>query len=111
LNSSWSSLGGVPLSLLGVFFYGVFFCLSLTFYFGKKKFTIFDIELPIEIALLVQGIFGLCFSLYLVFIMGVVLHAWCLYCLLSALNCLILFIISSAIYFMYKKEMSYEVYV
>ncbi len=111
LNSSWASVGGIPLSVLGLLFYGVFFGLSLAFYFGHKKIQFFKLKIPTEKLLVAQGILGVCFSMYLVFIMGVVLHAWCLYCLLSALNCFILFIISSAIYFLTKKESLYEMHV
>lgn len=104
LNSSWASIGPIPLSLLGVFFYGLFFVMSLLFYFGKKEVRLFVMKMRIETFLALQGIFGAGFSLYLLFVMGVILKAWCLYCLLSALTCIILFALSSTVYLLAKKE-------
>lgn len=104
LNSSWSSIGPVPLSAFGLLFYGVFFQMGLFFYFEKKGIKIFGYQLRTETLLALQGIFGVTFSLYLLFVMGVILKAWCLYCLLSAATCIILFVISSTIFWLSKKE-------
>ncbi len=104
LNSSWASVGPIPLSALGVLFYSLFFVMSLLFYFGKKEVRLFRFHIRIETFLFLQGIFGAGFSLYLLFIMGVILKAWCLYCLLSAMICIILFVVSSTVYLLAKKE-------
>lgn len=104
LNSAWSSIGPIPLSVLGVLFYSLFFVMSLLFYFGKKEIGVGGFSMRIETFLALQGIFGAGFSLYLLFIMGVILKAWCLYCLLSAMTCIILFVVSSTVYLLAKKE-------
>ncbi len=104
LNSSWASVGPIPLSALGVLFYSLFFVMSVLYYFGKKEVQLFNFNMRIETFLALQGIFGAAFSLYLLFIMGVILKAWCLYCLLSAMICIILFMVSSTVYLVAKKE-------
>jgi len=104
LNSSWASIGPIPLSAFGVLFYSLFFVMSLVFYFGKKEVRLFTFRMRVETFLVLQGIFGAAFSLYLLFIMGVILKAWCLYCLLSAMICMILFVVSSTVYLLSKKE-------
>ena len=104
LNSSWASVGPIPLSAFGVFFYSLFFAMSLFFYFGKKEVRLLNLRMRIETFLALQGLFGATFSLYLLFIMGVILKAWCLYCLLSAMICIILFVVSSTVYLLAKKE-------
>ena len=87
LTSRFANIGPVPLSALGMIFYTiVFFFAVLNFLeqdhvrFGNVHFHTYDIQL-------VLSIFGALFSLYLVTLMGVVLQAWCLYCLISALLC------------------------
>jgi uncharacterized membrane protein len=92
LTSKWANIGPIPLSVLGIVFYSAMLLLGIANYLelpelklGKKK-----IEVVHLLALL--GVFGFLFSMYLVFLMGVILHAWCLYCLISAANCVILFI-------------------
>ena len=78
--------------------------MSVLYYFGKKEVQLFNFNMRIETFLALQGIFGAAFSLYLLFIMGVILKAWCLYCLLSAMICIILFMVSSTVYLVAKKE-------
>jgi uncharacterized membrane protein len=97
LESPWSRIGPIPLYSLGLLYYSVFFVLTIilvtekTFSFQGKK-----INLP-KILLLLSS-FGALFSLWLLFVMGVILKAWCLYCLFSAINCLIIFILSLSRY-------------
>jgi uncharacterized membrane protein len=104
LNSSWASVGPIPLAVLGFFFYSLFFGVALWFYFGRKEISFGHFRIRTEKMLAFQGIFGGAFSLYLLFIMGVVLQAWCLYCLLSAMICIILFITSSVLYIQMRRE-------
>lgn len=109
LNSPWSSIGPVPLSLLGLFFYFTVFVLAsfviLEIDIHKvlpqlpaflKKFTTFDF-------LWMLTIFGFIFSLYLLFIMGVMIQGWCTYCLLSAATCTLLFASTSLNKFLSKQ--------
>src|SRR5579859_7688993 len=86
LKSAWSHVGPIPLSVFGLLFYATIFLLSVLAILELKKLTIgkYSVSLPALIALL--GVFGAGFSLYLIFVMGIILEAWCLYCLLSATN-------------------------
>ncbi len=104
LNSQWASVGPIPLALFGTFFYTFFFCMSVMFFLEKKELHLLGRIIPTKKVLAMLGIFGGMFSLYLIFIMGVILHAWCLYCLLSASICLILSLVSSSLYFLTSKE-------
>ncbi|PWU23304.1 hypothetical protein C5B42_03410 [Candidatus Cerribacteria bacterium 'Amazon FNV 2010 28 9'] len=104
LTSKWSILFGVPLPLYGLAFYGFTFVIAVLHFLeidhisidAKRKLHTADLQL-------ILAMFGICFSLYLVSIMGLVLHAWCLYCLLSALCCLTLFVLNVMQWHMQKK--------
>lgn len=81
LTSKWSSFGPIPVSALGLIFYSTVFlfsCLELV----EKKIKIFDFDN--EEILMILGSFGFLFSLFLLFLMGVVINSWCFYCLISA---------------------------
>jgi uncharacterized membrane protein len=100
LTSSWSSIGPVPLSVLGMFFYLSFLIVAIVHYVfpANRKLT--------PLLLFILGIIGSLFSFFLIFLMGKILHAWCAYCLLSALNCQVLFLLSSAVFAQsHKKRM------
>ncbi len=92
LNSPYSTIGPIPLSALGLLFYlSVFMVASLNLlefdlgnWFKQKKFNRLRFLQPIDL-LVGLSTFGLFFSAFLVLLMGVVIKAWCQYCLLSAL--------------------------
>ena len=112
LNSKWSSIGPIPLSLLGLIFYSTVFILG--------TLIVLDIDLNTQInnildrfkfkknhilrklntseLLLLVTLFGFGFSIYLVSLMGFIIQAWCKYCLISALTSTLLFI-NSIVYF------------
>jgi dihydroorotate dehydrogenase len=94
LNSAWASIGPIPLSVMGLLFYSTFLFFGIWHFFEKKDFDLLGLKINIDTTLIVLGISGWFFSLYLVYVMGFILHAWCLYCVLSAINCTILFIIT-----------------
>ena len=112
LTSPWSSIGPVPLSLLGLIYY---FCVLLiaslvilevdihkllpTLPSFLTKLTTFDF-------LWLLTIFGFAFSLYLIFIMGVVIQGWCTYCLVSAATCTLLFASTSLNKFLNREKTS-----
>jgi uncharacterized membrane protein len=98
LNSSWSKIGPVPLSVLGILFYSTFFLIAALSVLEVKAIKKGQFSVPIPALIILLGCFGAGFSLYLVFIMGVILKAWCLYCLLSALNCGIVFLLSCGVW-------------
>jgi uncharacterized membrane protein len=104
LSSPWANIGPIPLAVIGLLFYSLFFILSVSFYLGRKEIMISNFRIKIEKALALQGTFGAVFSLYLLFVMGVILKAWCVYCLLSAVTCIMLFLVSSTLYFISSKE-------
>lgn len=98
LNSKWSSIGPIPLSVFGLFFYASVWLMSvhaiietdfsrygkrLAGFLGLKKTHFLNFITTGEVLFLLS-LFGFFFSLYLVFIMGVVIQAWCAFCLFSA---------------------------
>jgi dihydroorotate dehydrogenase len=106
LNSEWSSIGPIPLSLLGMLFYSTVFVVGIAHYLQldlspaiksiskplniKRSHTL-NLVTPIELLLLITT-FGALFSLYLIFLMAVIIKAWCLYCVISAFTSMGLFI-------------------
>jgi len=104
LKSVWSHIGPIPLSVFGLIFYATIFLLGVLAVLEVKKLTIGkrEIYLPFITALL--GIFGAGFSLYLVFIMGVILKAWCLYCLFSATNSVIICLLSTSFFWVSRSK-------
>jgi uncharacterized membrane protein len=84
--SKYSSLFGIPLSLLGTFYYLTILFLALIYWDTKNK-------MPILIIPLITT-FGLIFSGYLVFLQIFVIEAICTYCMMSALTSTTLFVLS-----------------
>lgn len=103
LSSPWASIGPIPISAFGLVFYATFLGLGIWLFVGPEK----QQRLIVNI-IRVWGIFGALFSSYLVILMGVVIKAWCLYCLLSAINCFILLVLSLSISIYFRKENSHE---
>lgn len=104
LTSPWSSVGPVPLSLFGLLFYIVMLGLASTLLLERQTIKLFNRQFAISSLVLAWGTAGALFSGYLVFIMGVVLQAWCLYCLISAINCLVLFTLALFLHRMYHPK-------
>jgi uncharacterized membrane protein len=104
LESRWANVGPVPLSALGIAFYSVFFVFGLLNYFEVPHFSFLKKKVSVSKILLGLGICGGFFSMYLMYIMGIVLHAWCFYCLLSAINCIVLGITTTTLFFHQKKR-------
>jgi uncharacterized membrane protein len=72
-RSTYSTLFGLPVALLGIVGYSLILALA-TAYRNKA-------ETPV--ILLITSLGGLGFSLYLTYVEGFVLHAWCILCLTS----------------------------
>lgn len=120
LNSKWASIGPIPLSLLGFLFYCSVFIMSILnfveFDFSilsnkilsalkiKKSSFLYSITTLDVIVLLTT--FGFLFSLYLVFLMGVVIGAWCKYCLISAATSSLLFVVTNILFHTTEKNSS-----
>jgi dihydroorotate dehydrogenase len=107
LNSEWASIGPVPLSLLGMLFYAVVLVLAIALFLELDPLgsrtqahklqkitpqTTARLLTPLHLLLPLTA-FGALYSLYLIFLMGVILQAWCLYCLISAATSFSLFIV------------------
>lgn len=111
LSSEWAHIGPLPISVLGLIFYGSIFLLAtlhltevnlrplgtrLAQMFGisdKKALAAHPLSwiTPLDLLTFMGGM-GFLFSLYLVILMAFVIKAWCLYCLISAVNALLLFV-------------------
>lgn len=84
-NSLYSQIGPVPIALIGALYYLTLIILSII-YFDSKK----EVYLKIGAYLSVSGFLV---SLVLVYLQVSVIHALCLYCMISALFSTILFLL------------------
>lgn len=86
LNSAYSTFYGIPIALFGALFYFAILIFALIFFQTNKKFflkIIFTISAP-----------ALLFSIWLVYLQLFIIKAICFYCVLSAINVLIIFSVS-----------------
>lgn len=84
LTSSWSEIGGIPLAAFGAAAYFVAFSLALLTAFGDTRmWKIFGIQATVMAAV----------SVWLLYVQGMVIGAFCQFCLLSAASSLLLFVI------------------
>lgn len=96
LLSSYAQLGGVSLSIWGMTFYFVMSVLAASFIRYKKK--------SLVCLLRAGGVCGFLFSVYLVYIQAFLLHAFCSYCLISAIDSLVVFALTTILWFVYTKR-------
>jgi len=89
LASQYAIFLGVPLAVWGLIHYSLLF---LTYFFNKKIF-------------LLLAFWGFLFSGYLMYLQLGLIGALCLYCTLSALNSIVVFVISQAIFVRERKEL------
>ncbi len=94
LKSQYSEIFSIPVALFGVIFYLVTLVVAI-FFANQHRY---------HWLLSVWGVIGFISTLYLLYIQAFVLHAFCQYCLLSALTSTLTFIITSLLYFMYKHK-------
>ena len=85
LSSEYAEFFGIPTAAFGAVAYFLAFCFALLAAFGNRK-------LWFIYGLLVTVMFV--FTCYLVYLQGIVIEAFCQFCLLSALTTTILFIIA-----------------
>ncbi len=96
LTSQWSSIGPIPLAYLGLVYYSVVLLTVVALFLEKKHLrlskwiTVHTDEVLVRVTTL-----GLLMSLYLVSVMGLVLQAWCFYCLVSAATTTTLFVLAN----------------
>lgn len=97
LTSKYAEVFGIPIALFGAVYY--FAILALSFYGYQEKI---DLRL-----LFFPALIGGILSLGLLYVQGGILHAWCQYCILSAVSSLLLFALTSYIVFK-RKEPDHE---
>lgn len=83
-KSSYSEIIGIPVSVLGLAAY-IFFLLAIFVYAFRPSSSLLN-------AMIFASAFGLLFSLYLTSVEAFVLHAWCLYCVISQISIFLIFI-------------------
>lgn len=94
LNSPWAYLGPLPLATYGLVFYIAFLVIGSLLVLEVKHITVAGRVFAVATLAKWMGIFGFLFSLYLITLMGFIIKAWCLYCLISAINCTVLFLVT-----------------
>ena len=87
LTSDYAEFYGVPTAALGAIAYFLAFCLALLAGFGNRKMWFFY-------GLLTLTMFV--FTLWLLYLQGIIIEAFCQFCLLSAITTTVLFIIALA---------------
>lgn len=93
LTSQWAEIGGIPLAAFGAAAYFVAFSLALLTFFGDSRmWKLYGVQATIMA--LVSG--------WLIYVQGMLIGAFCQFCLLSAASSLLLFILFLASVFMRK---------
>jgi uncharacterized membrane protein len=78
-TSRYAEIAGVPVALLGVLFYGLLLAVSLAGLHGRWAAS----STPTKMIAALAGV-GMLFSAYLSYLEAFVIHAWCRWCLSSA---------------------------
>lgn len=85
LNSQYATIFGIPLALYGAAAYFIAFLLAILTALGKRKtWLLFSLQVFVMTV----------FTIWLLYVQGIILEAFCQFCLLSALVTFTLFIIS-----------------
>ncbi len=90
IGSSYSTLFGIPLELLGMGYYGLTAVLHVVVFFGI---------VPTPLYMLVIAGIAFLFSMYLVLVQAYKLHSWCSWCVGSAIISTVIFFLSFSIFF------------
>lgn len=91
LNSQYATIFGVPIALFGVVFYLTI--LGFCFHYLRRKIS----QRASLLLLLFSGL-GFAISMILSGLQAFAIHAWCQFCLLSALSSTLLFGLSIVLY-------------
>ena len=86
-NSPWAVFAGVPVPVIGLLGYGALFATALL---GLQPR--FEDDRRISIVLLAGATIGLVFSAYLTYLEAAVIHAWCRWCIASAVLAVLIFL-------------------
>lgn len=95
LESSWAQIGPIPVSALGMGFYGTVLLLAGAHFLELK---LHPRVTTLQLLLLLTSI-GLATSIFLVGLMAFVIQAWCLFCLISAATSTLLFVVTATLYY------------
>ncbi len=95
-QSPYALLFGVPLSVIGMFYY-LSVILLVVFYFGTKQ----QIAMKVFSLLSVVGFLA---SVYFIYLQAFVIKAFCFYCILSAVTSTTLFVLGATIWFQYLQN-------
>lgn len=96
LNSSYATILGVPVALLGALYYLAVF-VSLVAFLDRKKLIFLKVAVVLPIV-------GFLFTLWFLFTQVFLLQAFCLYCLFSALLTTLLFVLSAYYFATHNKS-------
>lgn len=94
LQSKWSKIGPIPVSLLGLGYYATVFVLAIATFLEKDLVVQVKPAFTNRFLLTLLTSLGFLFSLYLLSLMAFVIQAWCLYCLISATTSSLLFFVT-----------------
>lgn len=86
LTSSFATIAGVPIALLGAVYYLTMAVGAFAYLEGRR-------EIALRLTLPLAGV-GFLFTLVLLSLMAFVIKAWCLYCLVSVLTSTTLFVLA-----------------
>lgn len=95
-NSVYSNIGPIPIALLGSLYYLTLVILGIIYIDTKK-------EIPLKIASYITVV-GFLVSLILVYLQIFVINAICLYCMISALISLVLFLSGQGILYNLRRK-------
>jgi uncharacterized membrane protein len=79
-DSPWAVFLGVPVPIIGLVGYGILFITALVGLQAR-----FEADRRIALLLIAAAVIGAAFSAYLTWLEAVVIHAWCRWCIVSAI--------------------------
>lgn len=88
-NSPWANFAGIPVPLIGLVGYGTLVVLAVL---GIQERFEDDRRIPLLLTL--GAVIGLAFSAYLTWLEAAVIHAWCRWCIISAILATLIFLVT-----------------
>lgn len=102
LSSEWAYIGPLPVSVLGILFYSTVFILAIYHLLIKQPHPLIT-----RFFYLVAGS-GFVFTLFLLYLQAVVIGAYCLYCMISAVTSTLIFLTAGGYYWSTRKKKDKE---